>query len=314
MGLDRYRDCVLMHSGHSLYESEIHPSVVSAVMGRKIMGRSYMMPADTYADWIRETGMDMLYAYVPWPVGRQSKIDKWGVINWENGYFSTTDLRKDPPYDTIRRRLDALCKVKNGFGIEVAVYSAPMLMEDGLDLERFSLMMYDDPDTLTTWLDIFNAKVCLELEIIMEYPVDAVQISQMLGDKNGQICSDEHMEKFHFKYLREHIKHIRARGKIATLHCDGKLDKLYPRFIDMGVQCINGYDSNKFESDLRQWGNKIAMRGSISMDGIYRMSAGDMRMEVQKAKALPSHVISSTHNFPEVSPEVFVAMVEEFTH
>ena len=312
MGLERYRDCVLMHKGHSLYESEVHPSVVSAVMGRKVMGRSYVMSPDTYKEWIEKTGMDMMYVYVPWPVARQSKIDKWGVINWENGYFNTTDLRRDPPYDTIKRRLDALCKIKDGFGIEVALYDAPMLLMDGMGLEKFSMEMYDNPDKLESWLNVLNSKVCLELEIILEYPVDAVQISHLLADKNGQVCSDEHLERFHFKYLRDHIQHIRARGKIATLHCDGKLDKLYPRFFGTGIQCINGYDSNKFVVDLKRWGQSIAMRGCISMDGLYRMSVGEMRLAVQKAKSWPAHVISSTHNFPDVNPALFVAMIEEF--
>ena len=312
MGLQRYRDCVLMHRGHSLYESEVHPSVVSAFMGNTYRGRSYFMHPASYAEWIEKTGMDMLYAYVPWPLGRQSTVDKWGVVNWQNGFFTEHDLVKHAPYETLRRRLDGICAAKKDWGIEWAVYSAPMILIDAMDMEKFMFLMCDEPVKMTDRLNRIHEKVCLELEIIMEYPVDVVQISQLLGDKNGQICNDEQMERYQFRYLAEHIQHIRARGKIATLHCDGKLDKLYPRFVEMGIQIINGYDSTKFSDDLKKWGNQIAMRGSISMNALYTMTPGEMRLEVQKAKALPSHVVGSTHNFPEVNPALFAAMVDEF--
>lgn len=281
-------------------------------MGRRITGRSYLMSPDSYKEWLDRTGMDMLYSHVPWPVGRKGVADRWGLIHWKNGYFEAAELNADPPCDAIRRRLDDLCKVKDGFGIEVCLYDAPMILIDGLDLEKFSLKMYDDPDTLERWLDTLDAKVRRELDIILDYPVDAVQITHLLADKNGQICSDEHLERFHLAYLRNHIRDIRARGRIATLHCDGRLDALYPTFITMGVQCINGYDSDSFETDLKRWGDRIAMRGCIPMGGLYRMSAGEMRLAVQKAKTLPAHVISSTHNFPDVDPAVFLAMIEAF--
>jgi len=281
-------------------------------MGLNVSGRSYFMSAPVYAQWIEKTGMDMMYVYIPWPVGRQEYIDHSGVIRWNNGFFTAADLRKDPPYDTIRRRLDAVCAVKGDWGIEVAVYSAPMILADGFDLEKLSMLYYDDPDLLDSYLRTITEKVSLELEIIMEYPVDAVQISQILGEKNGPICNEEHMERFHLKYLRQHVQHIRARGKIATLHCDGKLDKLYSRLMDVGVQCINGYDSNKFTDDLKEWGGKIAMRGCIPMSDIHKMTAGEIRLAVANAKKLPSHVIGSTHDWPKDCAIQFAAMVEEF--
>jgi uroporphyrinogen-III decarboxylase len=282
-------------------------------MGNNYRGRSYGMTGPLYAEWLEKTGMDMMYVYIPWHTGRKEVVDKWGLVRWENGYFTVDDLRKDPPYETIRRRLDEVCSVKKDWGIEVAVYSAPMLLCDGLGLEKFMLMSYDNPDLLESYLETINEKVALELEIICEYPVDAIQMSNILAEKNGPICNDEQMERFHLRYLRWHVQHIRARGKIATLHCDGKLDKLYQRIADAGFQCINGYDSDKFAADLKQWGKKIAMRGSIPMNDLYTMSIGDMRLAVQKAKALPSHVIGSTHDFPEGKPLLFMAMVEEFT-
>lgn len=254
----------------------------------------------------------MIYGYVPWPVGREEKIDRWGLIRWVNGKLTTEDFKKKPPMDTLVRRLDDLCSIKAGRGIEWCLYTATMLLEDGLGSERFLTMAYDDSAKLTEWLEHFHRYVVEQLEIVLTYPVEVVQLSHWLADKNGQICGNEHLARFHFPYLQRLVDIIHQKGVLASLHCDGKLDKLYPEIIRIGFDCINGYDGGNFDRDLKTWGTRIGMRGSIPCDKLSKMTPAQVKKAVQHAKRLPAHVIASTHDFPEVNPELFVAMVEAY--
>lgn len=302
-GWDRYRRAV-KGEGWAWYEGEVHPRVVMGVMERQVgKGRSYEMGVGDYEEWLERTGMDMVYGYMPWKWGREETMDEWGRFTYKGPGLEVGDLVGRPPYEEMKKRLDELCGIPGGRGVEWAIYNTPMVVEDGLGLEKFALAMMDKPRELEDWMERIDERVAKELEVALEWPVEVVQFSQVFADKNGPMFGAEELERFHFCYLDRRVKRVRNEHRLAALHCDGDCSKVYDR---LDIDVFNGYEGRDHGKDMeeRKWG----WRGSVPT-GLLETGKSEEITAFVKALKRP-HVIGSTHDTGDVPLANFVAMME----
>ena len=308
--LSRYLRVVKNHEGFSWYESEVHPRIVGKILKRPIMGRSYEMSPTDYKEWLSITGMDMIYGYLPWHWGRVNRLDEWGRFQYVSPDAKVGDYIPCSPLDKLNKRMDELLEIKGSRGLEWALYNTPQLAVDALGLEQFCFEMTDQPEKLLLWMQTLDEEVEAELKSILEKPVDVVQISQYLADKNGPLFNDEQMEIFHLSFLRSRVKEIHAAGKLASLHCDGDCKKLYQRLADIGIDIFNSYNGSDQTHDVRKWRKSFAFRGSIPLSPLEHGSPEEIDALVDfRCKELGSHIIGSWHDVNEVPLGNFIAMM-----
>jgi hypothetical protein len=300
MGWDRYRKAV-GKGGWAWYESEVPPEVVGALM-YPMVGRSYQMPIGQYRDWLYLTGMDMVYGYVPWQWGRENGEDKWGRFVYKGPLLEVGDLIGRPPYEEMRRRLEELCGIKGDCGVEWALYNTPQLVIDGLGMEKFFYALKDTPERLHDWMERIDERVSKELEVALEYPVEVVQISQPMCDKNGPMVGSGDLGRFFLDYLKRRVDRIHGECRLASLHCDGNNQRIYDRL--RGVDVFNGYDGPHFPHDYKlcPWG----WRGTVPTA---LLETGRPEEVKEYVKSLPPCVIGSEDMW-QMPVENFKAMME----
>ncbi len=268
MGWERYKSAV-KREGWSWYESEVPTLTVCEVMGAPhgSSGRSYEMPVEEYREWLNFTGMDMVYGYVPWHWGRDNGYDEWGRFYWKKALLDVGDLIGRPPYDELRKSLDELSEIKGDRGLEWALYNTSNVVIDGLGLEKFCVEMMDRPGKLKGWMDRIDERVAKELEVILEWPVEVVQISQPLCDKNGPMFGPNELWEFNLKYFKRRADRIHEECRLVSLHCDGNNRKIFSRLGQVDV--FNGYDGDDYERDYKEtkWGWRGAVPTNLLQTG-----------------------------------------------
>ena len=306
LGWSRYMEAV-QKKGFSWYEGEVHPKIVNDLMPFSIHFRSYQMPKMLYKQWLDQTGMDMIYGYVPWFYGRENTTDEFGCFQYKKPLANVGDLIDPPPYDAIKSRAEELCSIKDGRGVEFALYNTPMIVLDALGLEKFAIEMMDHPAKLEDWMDRIDERVARELEVILEYPVEVIQITQIFADKNGPLFGAEQLDRFGFQYLNRRSQRISTEGRLLSIHCDGDCRKLYGR-IERLANVFNGYEGTDFARDLAE--SKMGFRGSVPTSLLANGTPETIEAHVKELKKGTPHVIGSTHDTGDVPIENFMAMME----
>jgi hypothetical protein len=250
------------------------------------------------------TGMDGVYGYVPWGWGRRNTVDEWGRFTYLGPLLEVGDLIGRPPYDEMKRRLEELSKMAQGRGLvlEWALYNPPNLVIDGLGLEKFCLAMMDRRQELFDWMERVDERVQKELELVLEWPVEVVQISQPICDKNGPMFGPGQLHEFNLRYLGRRIKRIHEEGRLVSLHCDGNNRKIFSQL--RGVDVFNGYDGDDFEADYgaTKWG----WRGTVPSRLLETGSVEEIKTHV---RAMKPQVIGS-EDLWECPVENWKAMME----
>jgi len=309
-GLEKYLSVVRDRKGWAWYESEVHPSVVSGILGRRVNGRSYSLGVWDYDEWLTETKMDMMYGYVPWRWGRKEMVDDWGRNVYVGPDADLGDLVSPPPYTVLNNRLDELCKIKNNRGIEWALYTAPMIVMDALGLEKFCFAISDDWGKLKSWIQRIDERVRRQLDIILEYPVDVVQLTEVFCDKNGPMFPPNIIEGL-LSSLSWHAGTIHDENRLVSLHCDGDNEKLYDEYVRFGVDVFNGYEGKCQGADIHKWGGHLSFRGCIDSWTLEQGTPDEIKRKVEeKKKTLGPHIIASTHDTGDVPLDNFKAMME----
>lgn len=146
--------------------------------------------------------------------------------------------------------------MKGECGVEFALYNTPQVVMDGLGFEKFCYEMADRPKQLKAWMERVDERVRKELEVILEYPVEVVQVSQPMCDKNGPMFGSDQLYEFHLEFLERRVARIHEERRLASLHCDGNNQRIFDRLTRIGIDIFNGYDGPDFEADYEKtsWG------------------------------------------------------------
>lgn len=305
--MSRYLDLLREKKGFAWYEYEVDPRIAWDVLGKKFFCRSYLMPIKPYNEFLDKTSMDVAYYYVPWAYGRVNKIDEWGKFVYQSSCAKVGDVVTSPDYTALERRLDEACYHKKR-PIEWAVYDTANIAIDALGMEEFFWAVKDHPDALLSWMEKIDEFVFKSVDTVSKYPVDVIQISCMLADKNGQFMNDDDMESFVFRFLKRRGRQIKLAEKYFSLHTDGDQAKLFGRFKELGAHIINAYDGHDQRKDME---NDFIFHGSIPVRALVTGSPQSIREAVREAVTLGPHVLGSQHDCVYVPVENFYVMLDE---
>jgi len=275
-------------------------------------------------------GNDLVYFSHVWHLGRIEKEDEFGRLHYSDGFMKTPEHLKDivyPDIDDLKRKLDEHCKAVEGTGLGIMYGSqtAAFTVMSAMGYQDYLLGTIIQPELLldfTKRLHDYNLK---EMEILMQYPIDIVKVASGLVIKTGPMVSYEQLEEFELQFIREQAQLVKSKNLPLYFHIDGKIDKLIPQFIEMGVDILNPVDPCGDTQDIfdlkKRFGKEITFSGNIDigevlLNGTPEEVKANVIKHMETLAIGGGYIVSSSHNLHElISVENFYAMrdaVHEF--
>lgn len=305
------------------FEMEIETTVAARILGRPLPPvRPFEIPARDCVELNLRVGNDMVFWQQIWELGRKQVIDGEGRKHYVDGTMKQrADLAKIefPDLGEIRRRLEELLAAMEGTGLGL-VYTpsqTPFIVMTAIGYQDYYERLITEPGFVHEFQDRVHPHCIRELEMALEYPIDAVQVGAVLCGKDGPLTSRAMMEEFEFPTLRERVKMAKAKGIPVSIHQDGNVSSLFPEFIAMGIDAINPIEPCDGKQDIYAlkcaYGDRIALHGNIDLNllafGTREEIAEDVARHIAGLAAGGGYVCASSHNITEAIPvENFFAM------
>jgi len=314
---------------------EIDPDMdlVNRILGKKfpLSKHSFELEAKDNVELNLKMGNDMVYFSHVWHLGRIEKEDQYGRLHYSDGYMKTREHLKDivyPDIDNLKRKLDELCKEVQGtnMGVMYGSQTAAFTVMSAMGYQDYLLGTIVQPEFLLDFTSMLHEYNLKEMEVLMQYPIDMVKVASGLVIKTGPMVSYEQLEQFEMQFIREQAALTKSKNLPFFFHIDGKIDKLIPQFIDMGVDILNPVDPCGDTQDIfelkKQFGDKITFSGNIDIgEVLLNGTPEEVKANVIKHMEVlgkgGGYIVSSSHNLHELIPvENFYAMrdaVHSFT-
>jgi uroporphyrinogen decarboxylase len=126
----------------------------------------------------------------------------------------------------------------------------------------------------------------LYLDKWLECDIDAVVFGDDWGSQRAALINPKGFDKYFLGLYREFADKIKAAGKKVFFHSDGYIMDFYPRFIDIGVDCVNSQLwCMGVEKVAEKFAGKLTFWGEISRQNILPQgTAEDVRAAAQLMK------------------------------
>jgi len=313
-----------------LFELEADILIVEQMLGKRCDRslHSFELPIDEVVAWSRAMGNDMVYFSHVWHLGRKETTDTDGRVHYIDGTMKTRDALSDlvfPDMDRPRRRLDALCAAIDGtgFGLVCGAQNAGFTIPTAIGYQDFCLQTLLDPAFILDFQKRVHEYAMRELEMFLEYPVDAVKIASGLITSTGSLISPEQLEQFEFPYMAELAKCAGDGGASVLFHVDGDVSAWVPRFLEMGADILNPIDASAESQsiyDLKDvYGDRITLCGNIDIDGVLPRGApedvaADVREHIDRLARGGGYIVASSHDLHQNIPVENVYAMRDAVH
>lgn len=105
-----------------------------------------------------------------------------------------------------------------------------------MDFESFSMSMFMDPDLVHEMNDAFvDWALKVAQHAVDAGGVDAFQISDDWGGRNGLLISPEHCKEFFIRPFHRMVKGLKSLGKPVLMHNDGQIWDVLDDLVATGI-------------------------------------------------------------------------------
>jgi len=313
-----------------LFEMEADILVVERMLGKRCNRsvHSFELPIDDVVEWNRRMGNDMVYFSHVWHLGRREQSDDDGRVHYVDGTMKTRDSLANidwPDTDNLRRRLDALCVAidGSGFGLVCGTQNAGFTVPTAIGYQDFCLQSVLDPGFILEFQKRVHGYAMAELEMLLQYPVDAVKIASGLITSTGSMISPEMLEQFEFPYMGELAGKAKDSGARVLFHVDGDVSQWVPRFVRMGADILNPIDPSAEAQriyDLKdEYGARITLCGNIDVDGVLLKGspeevAANVCEHIDRLARGGGYIVASSHDLHQNIPVENVHAMRDAVH
>jgi len=187
-------------------------------------------------------------------------------------------------------------------------------MENGL------AYMLTDPEFVSALFGAicdFNLKL---IDIVLEYPVDAVYFGDDWGQQKGLIMGPALWRKFIKPCLARMYGRVREAGRFVVQHSCGDIELVYDDLIEIGLTCHQTFQPEIYDIKTvkAKYGDRLSFWGGISTQRLLPYAtpeevAAETRRIIRVMKPGGGFIASPTHAVPgDVPCENIVAMLEAF--
>ncbi|MBI4024493.1 MAG: hypothetical protein HY360_05895 [Verrucomicrobia bacterium] len=308
----------------SYYEMEFSPRHVSAILGKKVAERSYLMPIEDYIEFARRVGMDMCPLSVPWWLGREPYTDEHGMVRYKEGSLrARADFTRitPPDFDWARRRIERFLNRRKGtqLGWTIGLPTAAGIIVSAMGYETFYTAVREDPELIDEFLDRIEPLALALTEAVLPYRPDAVCLPAFVSFKSGLIMSRELTERFVFARVAKHATVLKAAGVPVIIHSDGDNMDVMPRWIEMGCAAWHPVEPSERHTiyDYKErWGDRMTLCGNIDCASVLSQGAPaevarDTLEHLERLSVGGGYICGSSHDVDDNVPlENLRAMAE----
>lgn len=305
-------------------ENDIDPVIAKRILGRDVpMIRTYNLPLEDYVELNLKCGNDMVYMANVWELGRKNYVDANGRKHYVDGTMKTpADLKQIgyPDLDNIKMRIEHLleCIDETGFGVIYSPNQAPFLVTTAVGYQDYYEQMITNPAFIKEFQKIVGEFCMRELELVLSYPIDVIQIGAVICMNTGPMFSGAMIKEFEYPNIRRQVERVKSAGRITCLHSDGDVTSLIPDFIEMGIDVLNPIETCDGRQDIyrikKMYGDRIALHGNIDLAGVLVSGTPekverDVIEHIDRLAVGGGYICASSHNITENVPlENFYAM------
>ncbi|MCK5000646.1 MAG: hypothetical protein KAS23_13975 [Anaerohalosphaera sp.] len=312
------------------FEMEADIAIVCQIMDRQydMSLHSFELPIDDVVEYNRRLGNDMVFLSHVWHLGRKEKTDTQGRVHYIDGTMKDINSLKNitfPDMDRIERRLEELLDAVDGtgFGVICGAQTAGFTVPTAIGYEDFCMKSILDPAFITEFQKRVHEYTMRELEMYMQYPIDAIKIASGLITNTGSMISPEMMEQFEYPYMREQMKLIKAHNKLVHMHVDGYVIPLIPLFLEMGIDILNPIDPCSGKQDICRikelYGDQLTLCGNIDinttlLEGTPQQVAEDVTDHINKLANNGGYIVASSHDLHQLIPIENICAMRDAAH
>ena len=210
-------------------------------------------------------------------------------------------------------REDRFCFAGIGFSLFERLWSYT-------GMENALVWMIAEPEFTHDLLDrilAFNLRV---IDILNDYPFDAIYFGDDWGQQRGMIMGPKLWREFLEPRLAEMYRRAKKNGKFVIQHSCGDIEEVFPDLIDIGLDCYQTVQPEIYDLThiKKKYGDRLAFWGGISTQkALPALSSDEVRMIIRRTAETMrqggGYILAPTHAVPQdVPPENVTAMMEEF--
>ena len=187
-------------------------------------------------------------------------------------------------------------------------------------MENALAYMITDPEFVHELLDrilAFNLRV---LDILLEYPFDAIYFGDDWGQQRDMIMGPKLWREFFKPRMAVMYAKVKNSGKFVIQHSCGDVEEVFPDLIEIGLDCYQTVQPEIYglARIKERYGDKLAFWGGISTQRDLPARTPDEVREIVRETARimrpgGGYILAPTHAVPQdVPPENIIAMLDEF--
>ncbi len=185
-------------------------------------------------------------------------------------------------------------------------------------MENLLMDFIEHPDFVDALLGAIADYNVAQVHRALEYDIDAVYFGDDWGQQTGLQMGRRLWERFIRPQLERMYTVVRDAGKVVMIHSCGKVDELFGRLIEIGLNCFNPFQPevmDVFELMERYRGRLVFHGGLSTQRTLPYGSVEDVRAETERllrAGAGGGYVFSPAHAVEgDVPVENMVAFIDK---
>jgi len=136
-----------------------------------------------------------------------------------------------------------------------------------------SLWTRTERDLLVEMLDVAFERIMDQLDYLLENDVGPVYYINGSEYAMHPLMSPRDFDEFVVRYEREMVSRIHERGKLAHIHCHGRLDRYLERFVEVGTDGLNPIEPPPLGDVVlgdakRRVGERMCLIGNIQYEDL----------------------------------------------
>jgi len=313
-----------------MFEIEADMAIVNQIMDAEydMALHSFELPVDDLIEFNRRLGNDMIYFGHVWHLGRKEMTDEVGRVHYVDGTMKTPDALKEityPDLEQIERRLETLCNKVDGtgFGVIHGAQTCGFTVPTAIGYQDFCFAVIDEPEFVEDFQKQVHDYTMRELDMLLQYPIDAIKIASGLTTNTGSMISPAMMQDYEYRFIREQAELIRSRGKKVLFHIDGLVTPQIPMLLEMGLDILNPIDASTEGQDIyeikKEFGSQLTLQGNINIDGVLLHGTpdevkADVRKHLDTLAVGGGYVMASSHDLHQDIPVENIYAMRDATH
>ncbi len=189
-------------------------------------------------------------------------------------------------------------------------------------LERFCLLMYDDPDLVDDILRAVTDYAIAGGRLLVQAGVDALAIADDHGGVAGPFISVPQFRRFVLPHFARMVHSFRALGVPVLMHNDGDIRILLDDLVDTGINAYHPIE-RAAHMDLadvkRRYGHRICLVGNVNnKDTLVMGTVEDVERETKECLRIAGpgggYILASDHSLHQDIPMANILRMIDTAH